>query len=363
MSGSATPVTNFLYPTAVSTGFPHLEVLAMGYDYNVYWAYRDSAAGEWTPNGTLSTLASTVIQWENGVTLAAVGGDEVQMYAAGQNDPSSLFRKVHNSSMVWDPPDAWEQISSLVDSTASIVSWDPADVYIFVLDVHDGLYYAAYSSDMTLGSWVNLGGTWARYTPTVVSWNTTRFDVFVVDPATYEIRYTYWDGDVWSPGALGFYNLQGYSISRPVAATWGAGRIDLFTRGGDSGLWHLVYDEDTSDNNNWSNWTRISADNTTIQAEPEVVSWGPGRLDVFAWGTDNSLYHKAYEDGKWKPTQGFEVLGSDLGGPPKAVSDAQGSVHVFAYSKAQYLIHTAWNQTLGAWSPASGGFEILGSVA
>jgi Zn-dependent M28 family amino/carboxypeptidase len=26
-----------------------------------------------------------------------------------------------------------------------------------------------------------------------------------------------------------------------------------------------------------------------------VVSWGPGRLDVFAVGTDSALYHKAYE--------------------------------------------------------------------
>jgi hypothetical protein len=41
------------------------------------------------------------------------------------------------------------------------------------------------------------------------------------------------------------------------------------------------------------------------QPAGSVVSWGPGRLDVFAVGMDSALHHKAY-DGTW---QDFESLG------------------------------------------------------
>ncbi|MGW7685191.1 M20/M25/M40 family metallo-hydrolase [Kribbella sp. NPDC054772] len=41
------------------------------------------------------------------------------------------------------------------------------------------------------------------------------------------------------------------------------------------------------------------------QPAGSVVSWGPGRIDVFATGTDSALHHKAY-DGTWHD---FESLG------------------------------------------------------
>jgi repeat uncharacterized protein DUF346 len=34
-----------------------------------------------------------------------------------------------------------------------------------------------------------------------------------------------------------------------------------------------------------------------ITSDP-AVSWGPGRIDVFARGTDNAVYHQFY-DGDW----------------------------------------------------------------
>jgi len=33
---------------------------------------------------------------------------------------------------------------------------------------------------------------------------------------------------------------------------------------------------------------------------PAVVSWGPGRLDIFALGVANDMFHKAF-DGTWQP--------------------------------------------------------------
>jgi hypothetical protein len=40
-----------------------------------------------------------------------------------------------------------------------------------------------------------------------------------------------------------------------------------------------------------------------------VASWGPNRLDIFGLGTDNQMFHKAW-NGQWHPSQtGWEALG------------------------------------------------------
>ena len=64
-----------------------------------------------------------------------------------------------------------------------------------------------------------------------------------------------------------------------------------------------------------------------LQSPPAVVSWGADRLDIFVIGSDDGLYHKAY-DGAWQ--EDWESLG---GGPfltttPVAVSRTQGSLDV-----------------------------------
>jgi hypothetical protein len=120
----------------------------------------------------------------------------------------------------------------------------------------------------------------------------------------------------------------------------------------------------------WSNWPSISG-NTSVQAEPEEISWGANRIDVFAWGVDNSLLHKSFDGTKrrWTPSDGFEILGDSLAGPPKGVSDVAGSLHVISFSRFGSVQHISFNQTLGIWSsegsmdnlgmPVGGGTEVL----
>jgi hypothetical protein len=82
---------------------------------------------------------------------------------------------------------------------------------------------------------------------------------------------------------------------------------------------------------------------------------------VFAWGADSSLLHKSYDGttDSWSPKEGFEVIGQGLQGPPKAVSDGEGSVHVFCCTQYGELGHKAWNQAQGSWT-LSGSFDDLG---
>jgi len=38
----------------------------------------------------------------------------------------------------------------------------------------------------------------------------------------------------------------------------------------------------------WSDWMDLGGQ---LTSEPAAVSWGPNRIDVFARGTDNALWH------------------------------------------------------------------------
>jgi Repeat of unknown function (DUF346) len=47
-----------------------------------------------------------------------------------------------------------------------------------------------------------------------------------------------------------------------------------------------------------------------------VASWGSGRLDIFGLGTNNSMYHKAWDGSEWVPSgTGWEDLGGTFNIP------------------------------------------------
>ena len=52
------------------------------------------------------------------------------------------------------------------------------------------------------------------------------------------------------------------------------------------------------------------------------------------------------------------MIGQGLQGPPKSVSDGEGSVHVFCYTQHGEL-DKAWNQIQGSWT-SSESFDDLG---
>src|SRR5271165_4508147 len=41
-----------------------------------------------------------------------------------------------------------------------------------------------------------------------------------------------------------------------------------------------------------------------------VASWGANRLDIFGLGTDNQMYHKAWDGSSWLPSEkGWDLIG------------------------------------------------------
>lgn len=99
----------------------------------------------------------------------------------------------------------------------------------------------------------------------------------------------------------------------------------LAIEGADSANGHIHSANDTLNFLNWPLAAEILRMNAaalagwlgltpTVDARPRpagsVVSWGPGRIDVFVRGTDAALHHKVWDGHAW---QDFESLGGVIG--------------------------------------------------
>ena len=84
----------------------------------------------------------------------------------------------------------------------------------------------------------------------------------------------------------------GYSpltlVSPPTSISWGPGRIDIFAKGSDGGLWQKWYSDGS-----WKSWARV----TQSHATPSISSWSSGRLDIFETGAAGDLRHNWYSHG------------------------------------------------------------------
>jgi hypothetical protein len=152
--------------------------------------------------------------------------------------------------------------------------------------------------------------TWTWYDwnpdsfPAIISWGPERLDLFM-----HATRY---DGAVtllhaWRTSDAGEFKWEalgtGLMQGSPAAVSWGPGRIDVFARGGGSDLAHKFFDD-----GRWSPWESLG---NQITASPAVISTGPQQLNVFARGTDGALYHRwfgaAWYD--WEYLGGYLVDG------------------------------------------------------
>lgn len=84
-------------------------------------------------------------------------------------------------------------------------------------------------------------------------------------------------------------------VGDPALVSWGPGRLDLFVRGGDNKLWQRWR---PSADSFWSPWIQPVGPDGTLASSPAVSSRGPGRLDVFVLGNDGIVYQRLY-DGAW----------------------------------------------------------------
>lgn len=158
-------------------------------------------------------------------------------------------------------------------------------------------------------------------------------------------------GTNWEDGAWSAWTASGGLTSPAAAASWGAGRIDLFARGQDNALWHRAWDGSA-----WTGWQGMGGGFTSA---PSAISWGSGRVDVFGRGLDNALYTDTWNGSAWS---GWRGLGGGLTSAPVVASWGQGRLDVLVRGNDRALWHRAWDGT--AWSPwQSLGGAMIGTPA
>jgi len=187
----------------------------------------------------------------------------------------------------------------------------------------------------------------------VVSRGTNLLDRFFVSSGN--VIYSRYASSNWQPDvSLGAPS--GTTLMRIAAANNG-GRIDLFAVGSDNHIWHRSSDI-TTGAPTFTPWSADIYGNPTIGALSPlaVTSWAPGRLDVF-WFTPNRAFGHAWGDGY---TLGGVEAGSstvpyllplisfDGVSDLTAVSDAPGRVHVFA-AAGPNLEHHWYAADGGGW--------------
>ncbi|KAI0199346.1 fucose-specific lectin [Astrocystis sublimbata] len=336
MTGSPTNVYPGLAPTAVSGGYPHLEVYALTNNgtYSIYRKYRRQDAtsdSDFEPNGMGMELVGASIDADAIPSIAlnnrAAENAPTNRTSIHINSAGRLYRKYHDKDQQWKSsadPDNWDTFPELpVRSPPYEVRYD-AETQVM------RIFYLAQGNNGNLAAWYYLwrpdlwrdpqqvpGPDLQNMTTPVVAWNgdDSRLDLFAVSSTNSHLLHASYssDNDSWTD----FEDLHGCVTTPPIAVSRNPGLIDLVARGGDGGLWHLAYDHSGS---GWADWNQISG-STKIKGQPDVIGSDADSLDVFAWGADGNILHKSFNEvsQKWSPNDGFEILiNGSFSGPPKA---------------------------------------------
>lgn len=134
------------------------------------------------------------------------------------------------------------------------------------------------------------------------------------------------------PDPTSWEALRGIIPSPISAVSWGINRFDLFAQSGNSAVWHKCFETGVG----WipgdpGTWESLGG---SVIGRVKAVSWGPGRLDLFARGRDGNTYHKFFEGsrGEWGGgdiAAPWEPLGQFILSPPEAVSWGLGRLDLF----------------------------------
>jgi len=140
------------------------------------------------------------------------------------------------------------------------------------------------------------------------------------------------------------YGLGGQIVEEPDVASWGPGRLDVFVRGTNDALVTKYYTGGT-----WSNWVNLGG--PALNSAPGAVSWGSNRLDVVARAANGTVNHWWYDGSKWTN----ENLGGSIVGSPDISSWGGGRLDIFARGSDNTLKHKWFaNGSWSAWESRGG---------
>lgn len=178
-----------------------------------------------------------------------------------------------------------------------------------------------------------------------------RLDVVVRD-ADNEIQWSSNPSSGWSPyTSLGA--PPGGAVGDPAIVSWAPGRLDLFVQGSDNKLWQRF---STNGGAAWSPWIQPVGTEGTLASGPDATSRGPGLLDVVVAGTDGALYQRFWDGQRWNsawlrqgaPGGGTPNPPPGVVGTPTAVSPNGVVLDLIARDTTDRIWQQEWNGS--SWS-------------
>ena len=275
-------------PAACCRGYGLIDVFARGAGGTVvHMAYGEAGWSQWQDLGGSVKPGShpAAVSW---------GRNRVDVFTRGDDD--ALWHAWWDGSS-WS---AWESLGGVLASS-------PAAAYTDISGASKSIDVFVVGPDDTLWRRTFDGTSWSVWIPRAVSgpslqpgcspaastWGAMRIDLVVCGVDGGLLRTYLPPGGYW----MGWDHLGGVATSSPSVCTWGSwaeGRLDVFVRGANGGLWHRSVVSSL-----WTRWEDMEVGH--IESAPAAVSWGRQRIDVFVRGANDALWHRWYEDSAWLP--------------------------------------------------------------
>jgi hypothetical protein len=273
-----------------------------------------------------------------------------RVFIYGRGADKALLSKTFDGKKWGD----WETIATWkISGSPDACSPNPGEIIIFTLSSAAGLVYAR----IIEGQKEKIDG----YSPVdaetvsdagVVCRSGGRFDLFAVHNFSLDTSVTtdssvihagYVDG-AWAPrpGNWGyltppprFDSLGGAIKGGPAGCSWGGKRLDVFARGMDDYIWHKYRD----DQGTWQEWESLGG--LRMTSDPSAAALTSNQLSVFARGENDQIWTKTYilntdRWGPWVPLGKMVLVGA-----PGVARTADNRIDVFARGVDSAVWHTS----------------------
>lgn len=181
--------------------------------------------------------------------------------------------------------------------------------------------------------------------------------LFHVD-AGGNLLYRAWNGDpatwndAWTP--LGS-SMKVDPTTNPDAISIDGTRLDVFARGDDDALYHITSPDGGG---TWGSWESLGG---VLTSAPAVASWGSNRMDVLVRGADYAIWHRAWNGSGWT---NWGSIGGTFSSAPDAVSWGPNHISVAAKDGANNLQIKTWDgSTWSAWLGLGGNLTSGPSIS
>ena len=159
-------------------------------------------------------------------------------------------------------------------------------------------------------------------------------------------------------GWTGWASMGGVITSEPIVAQNLDGRLEVFAKGLDNGVWHQWQ---TTPSGGGSGWYSMGG---VITSRIAVGRNADGRLELFVRGLDNGLWHKwqTAPNNGW--SSGWVSRGGVITSPPVVGQNGDGRLEVFAKGLDNGVWHLWQTAPNGGWTSwASLGGVITSNIA